>query len=217
MLGRCIISLTLTILASLLLVAPVQAGGWAVVTLDSLPRDVRAGDNIQIGFVVRQHGRTPTNQDLNGKPLKPVLVASKLDTTAANNEGRTHLRIVARASDGAKGEEQIRVEARQEGTTGHYLADIAFPSDGVWAWQIEVPTYYVQSDGNGSQGDAAVFEPLSVLPAVISSAQSDQASFPSFSWVVLRWIGLILILFAAGIALYAWQARFRSRPTARSL
>lgn len=35
------------------------AGGWAVVTLDSLPSEVLLKQPIKIGFVVRQHGLTP--------------------------------------------------------------------------------------------------------------------------------------------------------------
>ena len=74
---RSIFAFVLAILALLALAIPALAGGWAVLTLDSLPREVRAGAGIQLGFVVRQHGKTPTNTDLNGNPLRPVLTAFK--------------------------------------------------------------------------------------------------------------------------------------------
>src|SRR5438552_12328434 len=67
---RSIFAFILATLAMLALAVPALAGGWAVLTLDSLPREVRAGTSIQLGFVVRQHGKTPTNKDLDGNPLK---------------------------------------------------------------------------------------------------------------------------------------------------
>jgi len=59
MLLRFRIALVLALLASLFLSIPVFAGGWAVITLDELPVNVSAGEPLTIGFIVRQHGRTP--------------------------------------------------------------------------------------------------------------------------------------------------------------
>ena len=216
MFRRCIMMAALASVAALVLVAPAQAGGWAVVTLDSLPREVRAGQRIEIGFVVRQHGQKPTNQDLDGKPLKPILVASKQATTAATSNGGSQVQVAARTSGAAKGEETIRVAARQEGATGHFVADVTFPGDGVWAWQIEVPTFYVQN-GTGGPGGSAVFDPLTVLPAAARLPQPAEAAFLNVNRAAVRWIGLTLVLFAAGVALFAWQSRLRSRRPARSL
>jgi cytochrome c2 len=53
------ISLLLAVLLSLILVVPAYAGGWAVITLDTLPSGAVAGEPLSIGFTVRQHGRTP--------------------------------------------------------------------------------------------------------------------------------------------------------------
>src|SRR5262245_54546848 len=105
---RSIFAFVLVILALLALAAPALAGGWAVLTLDALPREVRAGQSFQVGFMVRQHGKTPTNNDLNGNPLKPMLTATKQGAAA----------------------ETIRAEAHQQGSTGHYVVDLTFPSDG---------------------------------------------------------------------------------------
>src|SRR5689334_13198072 len=130
---RSMLVLAAVVLALLALAAPARAGGWAVLTLDALPREVRAGQSFQIGFMVRQHGKTPTNQDLNGKPLVPVLTAAKQGALA----------------------ETIRAEARQHGPIGHYVVDLAFPSDGTWAWQIALPTFYVQ-DSPGATNAAVL-------------------------------------------------------------
>jgi hypothetical protein len=193
MVRRSIFGLVAAAIAILALAAPALAGGWAVVTLDSLPREVRAGESFQLGFMVLQHGKTPTNMDLNGRPLQPIVTAIK------------------------QGGESIRAEARQQGPTGHYLVDLTFPSDGVWDWQIKLPTYYVQSSASGQEGDAAIFAPLTVLPASAAKpAAAPQAPQPAatapeqpaplflgLSPAALRWGGAILLVVAAGAALAA--------------
>ena len=45
--------------ASLVLVAAVHAGGWAIVTLRDLPQYAIAGTPLQLTFMVRQHGVSP--------------------------------------------------------------------------------------------------------------------------------------------------------------
>jgi hypothetical protein len=213
----------------LALAAPALAGGWAVVTLDSLPKETHAGQSFRLGFVVRQHGKTPTNQDLNGKPLKPVLTAHK-QATATSSRGGTLVFVAAPASVRAKGEDTLRVEARQEGAVGHYVVDVTFPSDGVWAWQIEVPTYYIQNGTNGQDGNAAIFAPLRVLPAISAPAQaSDSAAQPAaaapepaasaflgLSPVVLRWGGGILLLAALALVVYTQWGAIGRRRVART-
>jgi hypothetical protein len=224
MIRRSIIAVTVVIVALLALVKPVLAGGWAVVTLDTLPRDVRAGQPLHLGFMVRQHGRTPTNTDLNGKPLQPVLTARKQGPATSQRRSATLALVAARTSVQAKGEETIRVEPRQAGAVGHYSADVTFPSDGVWAWQIEIPTYYVQNGATGQDGHAAIFAPLTVLPASTPAPApavppATNAGVPSpiattilgLSPLTLRWSGAILLLLAAGIALYGRRATLGRR------
>src|SRR5215216_2076328 len=80
---RSMMAFVLVSVALLALAAPALAGGWAVLTLDALPREVRAGAAIQLGFMVRQHGKTPTNTDLDGNQLKPVLTAHRQATAAS--------------------------------------------------------------------------------------------------------------------------------------
>lgn len=87
---------------------PVYAGGWAVVTLDELPAQVVAGQPLKIGFIVRQHGRTPA------QGLMPVVTAQRV--------GGTQL---------------LQVNAQPEGSTGHYVATLNFPAEGTWEWSID--------------------------------------------------------------------------------
>src|SRR6185295_2134730 len=68
---RTVFSIALAVAALLALAAPVFAGGWSVVTLDTLPREVRAGQTLHLGFMVRQHGIEPNSQ------VSPTLTAIK--------------------------------------------------------------------------------------------------------------------------------------------
>lgn len=84
------------------------AGGWAVVTLDQLPEHGVAGKPIQLGFMIRQHGRTPWVYD-------------QVKVHAVHIESQ----------------EKILVQAEAEGAKGHYVAALNFPQAGVWRWGIE--------------------------------------------------------------------------------
>lgn len=144
----------LTALLLLLVVAaPVAAGGWATVTVDELPREVRAGETIQIGFTVRQHGQHPV--DLT-EPA-PLLSARNPETG-----------------------DSLEVEARQEGPTGHHVADVTFPSAGVWEWGIAPAPFPV-----------VTLAPLTVLPAATANTSFDVTSL----WTVVA-VGTLL---AAGL------------------
>jgi cytochrome c2 len=99
----------LTALLTALVLVPAWAGGWAVITLDSLPGDVSAGQPFAIGFTVRQHGRTLLS-DLDPAPS----VEARLSTTG----------------------EIVRVEASDSGSAGHYTATLLLPTAGNWTWGI---------------------------------------------------------------------------------
>jgi len=90
-------------------VVPGFAGGWAVVTLDSLPEGVVPGVDFTIGFTVRQHGVTLLS-DLNPAPV----------VTAKHTES----------------DEVVRSIAAPEGGPGHYAAQLSLPSSGEWYWGI---------------------------------------------------------------------------------
>lgn len=96
------------VVALCLLVVPAWAGGWAVVTVESLPGEVRAGENVHVEFSVRQHGRELTNQ------VAPVLRAHNPGT------GETFL-----------------VEAAALKQKGYFAVDVIFPTEGTWNWSID--------------------------------------------------------------------------------
>lgn len=107
MLRKILACLLISSTLVLLIVAAVSAGGWAVITLDELPRQVVVGESFTIGFVVRQHGRTP----MSG--LTPSITA--------HSSGTGDLLVI---------------EAVPEGETGHYSATITLPEAGQWQWSI---------------------------------------------------------------------------------
>jgi hypothetical protein len=208
MVRRSIFGLIVALVALLALATPALAGGWALVTLDALPHDVRAGTSFQLGFTVLQHGKTPTNKDLNGDPLKPVLTAFKQGGAASTSP---------------KADGSIRAEARQEGPTGHFVVDLTFPSDGVWEWQIALPTFYVQDSPSGS--NAAIMAPLTVLPPAAPAAKPAVADQPAAAPAAepsapaplgirpaaLRWAAVIVLLAALALALYSQRGAWGRR------
>lgn len=98
----------LALLAALLAgPAGALAGGWATVTLDSLPAEVRAGEAFEIGFTVRQHGDKPTNQ---------------VEPTVALTDPAT--------------KQSIYFKATQQGAAGHFVATVTVPAAGAWEWEI---------------------------------------------------------------------------------
>jgi hypothetical protein len=216
------LSLGFVLAVAMLLVSPAVAGGWAIVTLDSLPRDVRAGQNVRVGFSIRQHGSELVNTDWEGRALKPVLTARKQADANGSTDG-TLILAAARSSAQAKGE-MIQAEARQEGPKGHFVVDVVFPSAGTWAWEIAAPPFTIQGK---EQGDAAVFEPLVVAAAVAAPAQSSAPAtaaqpaeaaptFLGLSPAALRWGGVALLVVAVGIGLAAQRGGIIRRRAIQS-
>jgi len=83
-----------------------SAGGWAVSTLDEIPVPT-VGEPIDVGFTIRQHGITPVDLTEN------VGITVTLVGGAA--------RYFPAAGDG---------------TVGHYVARVEFPSAGQYQWSI---------------------------------------------------------------------------------
>ena len=123
------------------------AGGWATVTLDTLPKAVRAGESVRLGFMIRQHGDKPIS-DIGGEPLTPFLIA-------------TH----------SESNEQLKVPGRQEGAQGHFVLDVSFPKTGAWTFKI-IPAPFPDPTEIGTNGAVIA---LDVLPPVASEPAGDAA------------------------------------------
>jgi hypothetical protein len=88
-----------------LLASPARAGGWAATTLDAVPAP-KAGERIDVGFTIRQHGRTPVALD-----------DVSITTTSAAGKATVW-------------------PARKEGAVGHYVAAVTFPEAGTVTWKV---------------------------------------------------------------------------------
>lgn len=95
----------------LLAVHPVQAGGWATVTVDGWPQRWVAGERYTIGVMVRGHGVMPVNVG-------------------------DAIRIEARSQ-----EDRVTVEAVATERVGYYQAELALPSAGEWQIRVGNDTY----------------------------------------------------------------------------
>lgn len=88
------------------------AGGWVVVTLEALPERIKAGELLELSFMVRQHGWVPTHD------VSPVLTVTNTDT------GR-----------------QIRAEATPASKIGQFIVAVNFPEAGAWEWSISAEPF----------------------------------------------------------------------------
>jgi hypothetical protein len=85
--------------------SPARAGGWAVTQVDPFDQPA-AGEDLEIGFTILQHGQTPV--DVDG-----VL-------------------IVVEDPDG----DTTEFPAESAGTVGRYRATIEFPESGRYHWSV---------------------------------------------------------------------------------
>ena len=98
---------------ALLLVAvdPADAGCCTIVTLDTVPRDVRAGESVEVVFTVQARGVAVDLSTLSDDP--PTVFARNPENSKA-----------------------ITVIARTTTQKGEYLAEITFPHPGTWEWGV---------------------------------------------------------------------------------
>lgn len=178
---RVVVAGMLTGVLSLILAAPVLAGGWAVVTLDSLPRELEVDHSAQIGFMVRQHGVTPM------AGLSP--------------------RIDLWQSPSA---EHVLITAVPSGAVGHYEAALALPSPGSWEWSIEafgapqrMPDLAVGEPSRTAAGPALAWRLLGIVAFGLIAGAALALAFKRRRWAAGMLAALVLTG-AAGIV--AWRA-----------
>lgn len=107
------IGLLLLLVLLLATASAALAGGWAVITLDGPPGEIRAGEPWTVGFTVLQHGATPVHRLDATTPIEPLLVAR-------NPAAGRRVEVLA-----MPGEE-----------VGHFTAEVTFPVEGEWTWTI---------------------------------------------------------------------------------
>ncbi|MBI5842695.1 MAG: c-type cytochrome [Chloroflexi bacterium] len=137
--------ITLALTLALTFTISALAGGWAIITLDELPGEVTAGEPLNIGFTVRQHGVTP----LAG--LTPTITAQLSGT-----------------------KEVVRVSGKEEGEPGHYTATLTFPQSGEWTWSINAFITQTMPPLTVVTGSHVASEPFTTpvfaFPAILAGA-----------------------------------------------
>ena len=95
----------------------VLAGGWAtIVADDAAPPEPRAGEDVEYGFTVLQHGVTPAGFE------DPTL---RLTNTITG--------------------ETFDVPAEPSGAAGHFVARFTFPSAGSWSYGVQLQQLAVET------------------------------------------------------------------------
>jgi mono/diheme cytochrome c family protein len=111
---------------------PAHAGGWAVTTLDPLP-PISEGQTIDVGFTIRQHG------------VRPAI----LDSGVAI--------ITIRVDDSTN--KLTRFDAKPQGSPGHYVAQVRFPTAGTFEWSVDQGWFASQELGTITIGAAPAESP----------------------------------------------------------
>ena len=104
---RKLLAATVLTIATLAVAPPAGAGGWAVTTLDPLAAAPVAGEPFEVGFTIRQHGRTPVTM-----PEAAIIVT---DASGANT----------------------RFAAVPQGPVGHHVATVEIPAEGSYRWAVD--------------------------------------------------------------------------------
>ncbi len=136
--------LILTVLATLGVIAGVasgaSAGGWAVTTLDAVPTPV-PGQPVRVGFTILQHGVTPVDLDSD-------VAIEVVDARGSNTV----------------------FPARLDGPTGHYVADVVFPTAGTYEWTVHQGWFEPQSLGTVTVAVPAAAVASSDVPTWLAPA-----------------------------------------------
>ena len=95
----------------------VSAGGWAtIVADDAQPPEPRAGEDVEYGFTVLQHGVTPADFEDPTLRLTNTLTGDTFD-----------------------------VHAEASGPPGHFVARFSFPSGGSWSYGVQLRDLLVET------------------------------------------------------------------------
>ena len=138
-------------LVLMLAATAVTAGGWAtVVADDAQPPEPRAGEDVEYGFTVLQHGVTPADFEDPTLRLTNTLTGESFD-----------------------------VHAVASGAPGHFVARFSFPSGGSWSYGVQLRDLLVETQPITAivleaDGSAPVME-ISAAYAAMERAKSEVA------------------------------------------
>ena len=165
--------------ATLILSSTALAGGWANAIMDDPPPDPpSAGEPFTIGFTLLQHGVTAVNDPA------PVV----------------NLRNPATG-------EVLSVTATQEGESGHWVATVTIPSDGVWRYEVTHDLIV------GMHG----FNPVTVgAGAAAPAAPTTGAATSASTLPIIALVAALVLTLAAGSVLILSRRRFAAFRVTRT-
>ena len=184
------------VVAGLGLASPALAGGWAVSTLDSVPSP-HAGEAVQVGFVIRQHGVTPVNPD------------GKVGITVSSSSG-----------------DETYFPATAEGEVGHYVAEVVFSEPGTFNWTLHQGWFEAQDLGQievtaaavapsiAKQAGAAANREETVAVAALATEKTAALAVATTEEGGYQWPGLVrlgLPAVAVGLGLFVVVDTVRRR------
>jgi hypothetical protein len=143
------------------------AGGWAVTTIDALPEGgFQAGPTYRLGYTIRQHGQHPFSG------------------------AKTSIRITS-ASTG----ESHMFPGVPDGPAGHYVAEVTFPSEGEWIWEVSQYPFAIQSLGTVTVAPFASAGPGSGVKESLTAPVALSVPFGSIGLLAgsLPWLPLALL------------------------
>jgi len=183
--SRLFLVVLLLLVALLAIPGVVSAGGWAVVTLDQLPQGLTAGAAYPLGFMVRQHGRTPFT-------VEQIKIEAQHQTSG----------------------QRLTFTALPDETPGHYRVDLLFPQGGEWAWGVKsglypdvqpLPVLQVAEAGSGTPAAA----PKPAIPmGILGMGALFGLALGAFIFV-RRQVGLLAGALAAGVLVLAGVFAYR--------
>ena len=105
--SRLLLSLPIALLMALAVAGVATAGGYATATMDPPPDEPVAGEPVELGFTLMQHGVTPTNWG--------QAVFSVVDVDSG---------------------ERTNYPATPSGAAGHWTVEVIFPAGGSYRFEV---------------------------------------------------------------------------------
>jgi hypothetical protein len=177
---RSLAAILAAITATFMLTSAALAGGWANAVLDD-SGDVgppSAGEPVTIGFTLLQHGVTPVDW---GDPTITII-------NAATGEERSFA-------------------AEQRGPTGHWVAQVTYPSNGTWRvsvnHELEIALTGFRPVTIGPAPAAAAAQPAQTATSSAASSLLQPIAAATFALAILSAVGLL------GLAAYRRRAALR--------
>jgi hypothetical protein len=141
-----VLSIAMAAMAALMLGAPALAGGWAITTIDSLPPgEFQAGETYRLGYMIRQHGRTPY---AGAEPAIRI----------RSDSGETYV-----------------FPGAPEGAPGHYISEVRFPGGGEWTWEVDQSPFGPQKLGTVTVLPAAATVGAPARAAIVGEPATQAA------------------------------------------